>query len=165
LNEKGWQIDIFEDHRKTLNKLSSLKSTNSLPYILAGIYKKEKKLDECIILNELGNISEAITSNIFIVYNGVFYTPSLNKGCIGGIMRKVIIDMVKEGGREVQECPLNPNALLRADEVFLTNSINGIRWVNAYRMKRYFNKASKLLVEQLNDRITAQVMLGVSVSS
>ena len=153
LNKDGYNIDLYEDHRKPIHKLSGVKSNNCLTYVLAGLYKKEKRLDECVLMNELGSISECISSNIFVAYNGVLYTPSVNQGIIPGVMRKKIIELAHQNKIEVQECPLNPQVLLRADELFLTNSINGIRWVGAYRSKRYFNKVSKFLTEKLNDHV------------
>ncbi len=153
INKKGLNIDVFDEQKKPLNKISTIKTSCCLPLVLAGIFKKEKNLDDCIIINEMGSISEATSSNIFIVYNGVFYTPSLNQGCIPGIMRQVIIEMLRRGGTEVQECPLSPSALLRADEVFFTNVIKGVQWVGSYKQKRYFSNVSKNLVEKLNARI------------
>ena len=47
------------------------------------------------------------------------------------------------------------NVLLAADELFFTNAINGIRWVVAYKQKRYFNNTSKKLIEKLNEQIIA----------
>jgi len=57
---------------------------------------------------------------------------------------------------EVQECPLSPQVLHRADEVFLTNAISGMKWVGAYRGKRYFNKVSKMLTEKLNEKASSK---------
>lgn len=150
INKKGLNIDVFDEQKKSLNKISAIKTSSCLPLVLAGIFRQEKNLDDCIILNEMGSIAEATSSNIFIVYNGVFYTPSLNQGCVPGVMRQFIIEMLRKGGTEVQECPLSPSALLRADEVFLTNVIHGIQWVSAYKQKRYFSNVSKSLVEKLN---------------
>jgi len=153
LNETGLKVDLYEKEKVALNDLSSLKSTNGLFYIIAGLHKKKQQLDECILLNEMSSISEAISSNIFVVFNRVLYTPSLNQGCIPGVMRKNIIQIANENRIEVQECPLNPAVLMKADELFLTNSIYGLRWVLSYRSKRYFNKMSKLLVEKVNERV------------
>lgn len=156
LNARGLSIDIYEEQKKHSNKLNTIKSANALIYVLAGIWKKEKGMDDCILLNETGNIAEATNSNVFVVFNGVFYTPSINQGCIPGVMRQNIISILKKQGSEVQECPLNPSALLRADEVFFTNVINGIQWVGAYKMKRYFNNACRVLVESLNKMVEAE---------
>ena len=46
------------------------------------------------------------------------------------------------------------NVLLGADELFLTNTINGIRWVVAYKQKRYFNDTSQRLTQKLNELIS-----------
>ena len=150
MNEKGLRIDIFDEYKKPLNKFSSLKTANSLPFVLAGIYASERELDDCILLNEQGGIAEATSSNIFIIYNGVFYTPSVNQGCIEGIMRSKIIQFAQRKNIGIQECTLGPSALIRADEVFLTNSITGIRWVGSYRQKRYFKKISDIILEEIN---------------
>lgn len=157
INDNGLTIDLYETHRKTINEISTIKSTNCLTYILAAQYKLAKGLDDCVLLNELGSIAECVSSNLFVAYNGVLYTPSLNQGIVPGIMRQQIIDLSREIGMEVQECPLSPQVLHRADEVFLTNSIAGITWVGAYRSKRYFNKVSKKLIEELNKKLSSRM--------
>jgi len=155
LNKEGLKIDLFEKHRKPTNELATLKSTNCLIYILAGLEKNKRSLDDCIILNDLGSIVETISSNIFIVFNGVIYTPAINQGVIPGVMRKNIMQIAKEHKIEVQECPLSPEAILKADEVLLTNAISGVQWVGAYRRKRFFSKMSKFLVEELNKKVAS----------
>ena len=150
LNSKGYIIDVFPDLKKSLNILSTIKSSNCLASVLGAIYKKKQNLDECIILNEKGNIAEAISSNIFAVKNGVLYTPPISDGCVDGIMRKQIIRIAKENKNAVYEVTIAMNVLLGADELFLTNSITGIQWIAAYKGKRYFNTTSKLLVDKLN---------------
>lgn len=153
LNTEGLKIDLFETYKKSLNALSSMKSSNGLFYVMAGSYAKANGLDDCILLNDMGSLAEGISSNIFIGFNGVLYTPSENQGIIPGIMRGQVIEIAKKNKIEIQECPLNPQVLLKADEVFLTNSTHGIRWVSAYRKKRYFNKLSKSLIEKVNEHI------------
>jgi branched-chain amino acid aminotransferase len=151
LNEKGLMIDIYSEIKKTINPLSSIKSSNALLYIMAGIYKKENNYDDCIILNEKNNICEATSSNIFIIKSNKIFTPSLKEGCIDGIMRKQIIEIANDNGLEVfDSAPITIDNLLFADEIFLTNAINGIRWVVGFQHKRYFNKTSVFLTEKLN---------------
>ncbi|MGZ4059382.1 MAG: hypothetical protein ACXVPU_10150 [Bacteroidia bacterium] len=50
------------------------------------------------------------------------------------------------------------NVLLGADEFFLTNTISGIRWVVAYKQKRYFNDTSKRLTDKLNELVNADTI-------
>jgi branched-subunit amino acid aminotransferase/4-amino-4-deoxychorismate lyase len=156
LNKNGLTVDLYEDEKVIINKLSSLKTNNCLTLVMAGIYKKENNLDECVMLNELGSVAECISSNLFAGFNGVLYTPSLNQGIIPGIMRSVVMDIAKANRIEVQETTLNAQVLLRADEVFLTNAIKGIQWVGAYRSKRYFSKTSRMLIDLLNANIKAK---------
>lgn len=150
LNENGLSIDVYNDLRRHRNILSRIKTTNSIPHVLAGIYKKENDLDDCIILNDQGRIVEGLSSNIFLYKNNNLYTPSLDEGCMDGIMRKQVLRISKELNINIFEGMLNGSMLLQADEMFLTNAIKGVQWVVSYRQKRYFNKATKEILEHLN---------------
>jgi branched-chain amino acid aminotransferase len=88
------------------------------------------------------------------VKNGVLYTPPVADGCVNGVMRKKIIEIAQANKIAVYEISVMQNVLLGADELFLTNTINGIRWAVAYKQKRYFNDTSKKLTEKLNELIS-----------
>lgn len=153
LNQQGYKVEVFTDIVKPANLLSSVKTTSALPFVLAGIFKSENLLDDCLILNSSARICESISSNIFLVKGNKYYTPSLKEGCLPGIMRQVIIDIIKNEGLDMNDgCSLTVEDLLNSDEIFLTNSISGIRWVVAFRQKRYYNKSSKFLIKLLNDK-------------
>ncbi len=95
---------------------------------MAGIYAKEKKLDDCLLINENGNIIEGISSNIFLIKGSTLTTPSLKEGPVAGIMRKQILKIADDVGFKINnESSITQSQVLHADEVFLTNSINGIR--------------------------------------
>jgi branched-chain amino acid aminotransferase len=149
-NNKGLIIDVYDELTKSVNILSNLKTCNSLIYVLAGIFKNQYKLDEVMILNQHGFLCESISSNVFVVYDKKLYTPSLNEGCIGGVMRQVVMRLAIENGIELIEAQVNPDILNEADEVFITNAAKGIQWVMGYNSKRYFNEMSKFLSEKLN---------------
>jgi len=150
LNPKGLKIDLYEEIKKPINKLSNIKSNNALIFVLASIFKMEKELDDCIILNENGHLTEATSSNLFIMKKKEIFTPPLNEGCIAGVMRNVVILLANENGFEVKECSLNSEDLFSADEVFLTNAIAGIRWVGAFQRRRYYNSVASFLTDKLN---------------
>ncbi|WP_291402643.1 aminotransferase class IV [Daejeonella sp.] len=149
-NPKGLIIDVFDELTKPINILANLKTCNSLVYVLAGVYKNQHALDEVIILNQNGFLCESISSNVFVVYDRKLYTPALNEGCIGGVMRQVVMRLAKENGIELIEAQVNPEILNEADEVFITNASKGIQWVMGYNNKRYFNEVAKFLSEKLN---------------
>ncbi len=153
LNTKGYTVDLFLELKKTPNALSSIKSANSAIYVMAGIHKTQEQLDDCLLLNDKQFVIEAISSNIFVVKNGMLYTPPIDDGCVDGVMRRQIIEIAKENKMTVYENSIMQDALLGADEFFLTNTINGIRWVVAYKHKRYFNSTSKKLTEKLNNLV------------
>ena len=153
LNQKGYSVDLFTEFKKAQNALSSIKSANSAIYVMAGIHKTNHQLDECLLLNDKHHIIEGISSNIFAVKNGVLYTPPVGDGCVNGVMRKKIIEIAQANKIAVYEISVMQNVLLGADELFLTNTINGIRWVVAYKQKRYFNDTSQRLTQKLNELI------------
>lgn len=152
LNNTGYLIGLYDEIKKPVNIFSSYKTANSIIYTLAGVYKNEKKSDDCLILNEKGNIIETISSNIFLVINNKLITPPIEEGCINGIIRNQIINFAKLYEIICTERSVQQNDLLSADEIFLTNSINGIQWVVAYKDKRYFKKMSNFFINKLNEQ-------------
>lgn len=157
LNEKGLAIGLYQELSKTPSRYAHFKNLHSQLYIQAGIYAKEQGLDDVIILNDENNLIETINSNIFLVVGGALYTPSLEYGAVGGVMRATVMNMALEMGVKIFESKLAPQDLVKADEVFLTNAVKGIQWVASYRTKRYFNKTSSLLTEHLRSLTNPRV--------
>ncbi|MCU0359954.1 MAG: aminotransferase class IV [Bacteroidia bacterium] len=149
LNQKGLWVDIYADIKKSINKLSNIKSANALLYVMAGVAKQSMKLDECLLINENGTICEAISSNVFVVKNGTLFTSPLTEGCVAGVMRKQIMHLATENKILTFESPLTMYTLLNGDEVFLTNSIHGVQWVGQYKDRFYTNKLSLFFHEKL----------------
>ncbi len=151
LNETGLTVDVYPDIKKNYNKLSKLKTCNSLVYILAGQYAINNNLDDCILLNSNNNLVEATSSNIFIVSNNnTLITPSIKEGCVAGTMRNLIISTAKKGGINVKVLPVSIRKALNANEMFLTNASSGIKWVRNFKNVKFDNYTSKLLLKKLN---------------
>lgn len=150
LNKKGLIINVYDEITKPINKLSTYKTSNSLLYVMAGLYKQQNRLDEAFILNQHGFLCESISSNVFVIYDKQIYTPALSEGCIAGVMRNVVMKVAKNNQIPVIEAQINPEVLNEADEVFITNATSGIRWVMGYGKKRYFNEITKSLSSLLN---------------
>jgi branched-subunit amino acid aminotransferase/4-amino-4-deoxychorismate lyase len=151
LNSKGYEVDIYRDIKKQKNFLSNFKTKNGLLYVMTAIAAKEKGLDDYLLINEKDSVIESSNSNLFVVSNGVLYTPSLEDGCLAGTMRMQVINIALTHGIKVYECAILPQNLLAADEIFLTNAIRGIVWVGGYRTKRYFNTVGRKIQSYLND--------------
>jgi len=150
-NAKGYLIDIYDEIPKPINYFSRLKLVSSSLFVMAGIYKTENQLDECLIINTKGNIAEGISSNVFVVKENTIQTPSLREGCLAGIMRQKVIEIGRKMEYNVQdEAIIKVNDLMAADEIFFTNAVLGIQWAVGFKQRRYYNKVSGILSEALN---------------
>lgn len=152
-NKKGVIIDVYDEIAKPINKLSNYKTTNSLPFVMAAIYQKQHRLDDVLLLNQNGFLCESTSSNLFVVYQGQIYTPALSEGCVGGVMRNVVMQLAKQHQLPLIEAQINPQILNEAEEVFLTNAVSGVRWVMGYGRKRYFNEIARAFSAWLNESI------------
>ena len=152
-NVNGLQLGIYEGARKNHDVYSNIKSSSFLPYIMAARNAKENKCNDNVVLNTEGRICDTTIANIFLVKNGRLATPSLNEGCINGVMRQYLITLVAETGLNLEEKALTPDDLFEADEVFLTNSIRGIRWVGNIREIKYRNELAFSLHELVNSSL------------
>lgn len=148
-HQEGLRIDLFPDYYKPQGLLANLKSTASQLYTVASVFRAENDLDECILLNAQKEVCEAISANLFMIQNEVLYTPPLESGCLKGVMRKKLLELAQELGWKTQEKAFSPFALQKAEEVFLSNAISGIRWVRQYRKKTYGHARSEKLYQQL----------------
>ena len=153
LNDKGLSTDIYPEMKCTPNHLSKFKNIASSIYVQSGLWAKENGVGSALIQNDKMGIIESTASNLFLVSNGVLYTPGLDSGATAGIMRAQVINLALSSGMKVYECNLTPQNLLVADEVFLTNVVQGMQWVGSYRTKRYFNTATAELVRLLNNLV------------
>jgi branched-chain amino acid aminotransferase/4-amino-4-deoxychorismate lyase len=129
---------------------SPYKTINALKYVLAALEKKERGLDEIIINDHNGFVSEALESNIFIKKDGVYYTPPVATGCIEGIMRNWLINQLKSNEIPIEERFMIPNEILDAEAIFTTNAM-GIKHIR-HIQNVAFN--ADLYVQELIDSIS-----------
>ncbi|HVG16457.1 MAG TPA: aminotransferase class IV [Chitinophagaceae bacterium] len=149
LNRDGWRIDLYPHARKSCDAFANLKSANYLPYVMADLYAKEHAFEECLLLNYDNNICDASKANIFLVVEGEVHTPALHQGCVNGVKRRFVIDELKNRGINVHQKEIKETDLLTANEVFLTNAINDIRWVQFYRNVEYRNDFVKSFYDEV----------------
>jgi 4-amino-4-deoxychorismate lyase len=125
-------VGICEKNRLTYTPYSSIKTLSSLPYVMAGIAKKERHLDDIILLNagKENYLAECQASNLFWFTKGVLYTPAVETGCINGIMRQHILRMAEAVDQPVDIGFHAYSCLSKAQAVFACN-VNGIQWIRA----------------------------------
>jgi branched-chain amino acid aminotransferase len=149
LNDKGLTIGVFPDGRKACDALANLKSNNYLLYVLAALYAQKHALDDCLVLNSRDRIADSTIANLFYVSKGQFFTPPLSEGCVAGVMRRHLLENMPRAGFSIQEKILTPDDLLKADEIFLTNAIRGIRWVGSFQTRQFTNQLTAKVYKQL----------------
>jgi branched-chain amino acid aminotransferase len=136
-------VGIYTDVKKSCDILSNLKHNNFLPYALAALHAKNEKWNDAVLLNTEGRLCDTSIANIFLIKDEVVYTPALPEGCVAGVMRRNLVEKLAAGDYKVVEGKICVDDLLNADEVFLTNSIYNMRWVQSIGDKKYSNEQTQ----------------------
>lgn len=151
LSKDSYRIDLFKDFYNYSGLLSTVKTTNRMLNTIASVFAEENDLDNCVLLNERKGVVEVTNGNIFLVKGNVIKTPALTEGCIKGIVRGKIIEIIeKNEDYSIEETSISPFEIQKADEVFITNAIIGIQSVTNYRKKEYDIKIGAKLKSTLN---------------
>ena len=153
-----YEIDVFKDFYNYSGLLSTIKTNNRMLNTLASIYANENDLDNCILLNERKGVVEVTNGNIFIVKNNIVKTPALTEGCIKGIVRSKVIEILtKNKDFIIEETAISPFEIQKADEVFITNAIVGVQAVTKYKKKSFTTE----LVSKLHANLKMIQIVGV----
>lgn len=151
LDEGNYEVELFKDFYVNADMLSTLKTNNKIINVVGSIFANENDYDNCILLNQKKQVVEVLNGNIFLVNDKTITTPPIKDGCLNGIARKKLIEVItKLEGYSLQVTSISPFDLQKADELFMTNSIVGIRPITKYRKKVFDNKVAKDLIGKLN---------------
>jgi len=150
LYKEGMSLIVSRHRRSTTNPIYCHKTTNLLTSILLKEEAKDKSANEAIVINTDGYVTECIVSNIFFVNNGSVVTPSLDTNILPGITRSTVLDICQNRGISAREESFKIDVLIKAEEVFITNSLMEIMPVS----KIEDNKIGKAVP----GKITQQIM-------
>jgi len=131
--EKGFSIVVSNIKRNPFSHMTYLKSFNFYDNIIERESAINRGYDEVLFLNTEGYVSEGSISNIFYIKDSVIYTPDLKCGLLNGVVRSFIINNYKK--HMIYETRFDLGTLLKADGVFITNSIMGIMKVSKINNK------------------------------
>lgn len=155
-NKTGLRVRQCERVRIPVDALSGLKTLGATRYVVAAMEAREKEVDDVIVLNTRNRVCEASSSNVFWIKNGVVFAPLPTDGQVTGVCQEILCRVLSAEGIKVQKKAAGFASLLEADEVFLTNAVQGIRWVQFLEGKElscersvYFNK---LMVNYLHEK-------------
>jgi branched-chain amino acid aminotransferase len=145
-----YSLDVYKDFYNYSGLLSTIKTNNRMVNTLASIFADENDLDNCILLNEKKGVVEVTNGNIFVVKGKVVKTPALTEGCIKGITRlKVLEILFKNKELTIEETSISPFEIQKADEVFITNAIIGVQPVTNYKKKTFTTEIGKKIASNL----------------
>lgn len=154
IEKEEYEVELYKDFVVAKHLLSTIKSSNRMINVTGSIFADENGYDNCLLINDDKNVIEALNGNLFMLMGNKLITPPISEGCLNGVMRKQILTLAKKIETiEVEETPISPFDLQKADELFITNVIRGIQPITKYRKKEYDTKTIKDLLLQLNAQI------------
>lgn len=119
--ERGFRVRTSPLKRNPHSIVTYHKTLNYTDSIIVKNLAKKDGFDEVIFNNVYGKLAEGSMSNLFFTRNGKIHTPAVKCGILDGIIRNWVIRNFK-----VEEGEYTFSDLLKADEVFLSNSVMGI---------------------------------------
>ena len=125
---------------------------------LARVEALENGYDEAIMLNSKGFVAEGSAENIFIVNEGMIQTPPLTSGCLQGITRDSVIQLIEENGGFVVEKDMTRDDLYTADEVFMTGTAAEVKSVTQIDKVKIGNGKMGPITKALQKSFTAAAM-------
>ncbi len=126
----------YRDMPLCYTPVSAFKTLSALSYVMAGMFKAQADVDEVILFDTNGYVSECLASNIFWLKENTLYTPAPEAGCVVGVMRHQIIQWAAQNNLHCQEGLFTWEQLLSAEAVFVSN-VSGIRAVLQIATKSY----------------------------
>lgn len=153
VNQEVCEVELFKDYHLPKHLLSTLKTNNKQISVLAAIYAEENGYDNMLLINEDKNIVESLNGNLFVVKDKKIATPPLSDGCLNGILRKQLLKLIAKTSYSIEERSISPFELQQADELFYSNSIQGIQSVTKYRKKGYSKEVATALIDLLNQSV------------
>ncbi|MEH6681341.1 MAG: aminotransferase class IV [Sediminicola sp.] len=151
IGQGAYEVELFKDFYINPDMLSTLKTNNKITNVLGSIFASENGYRNCLLLNTRKEVVEALNGNIFLVRDGHIKTPPKSDGCLNGIIRKKLLELLtKLPDYTFEEASISPFDLQKADELFITNAIFGIRPITKYRKKEFGTTVALNLLGKLN---------------
>jgi len=126
-NEDGLRLMTSTQVVRAHDPLSTIKSCNKLPYILAAREAARYQMDDALLMNREGEVTETTVSNIFWIDEGIVCTPPISVGCLAGVTRAHVLKLCERLNMTAAEAITTPKLLLQTEGIFVTNSVHGIR--------------------------------------
>jgi branched-chain amino acid aminotransferase len=104
----------------------AIKSCNLINNILAVQEAQARGAFEPILLNDMGEVAESASANVFLVADGTLVTPPLDAGILPGVTRQIVLELAAAAQIPLREEPVAVKDLLAADEAFITSTLKEV---------------------------------------
>ena len=128
LGEEGLKRGIrvktssYTRHHVNITMTQAKAVSNYTNSILANMEATDEGYDEALLLDASGFVSEGAGENIFVIKNGVIYTPDLSAGALNGITRNTVFHIAKDLGLDIVQKRITRDEVYIADEAFFTGT-------------------------------------------
>ncbi len=118
----GVKLGLDRNARHAGSRFRGVKVTSWATNLLLFEEAQQAGFDEVLLLNERGEVCECASANIFIAREGGLLTPPLDSGCLPGVTREILLELVRVPGIPIREATLSLEDVERADAVYITSS-------------------------------------------
>ena len=158
------RLAIREHGRHAASPLTGVKTISWLNNVWSVAEAQKDGFDEVIMLNERGEVAECTAANLYIVKGDTVFTPPLSSGCLEGVTRSILFEIVGEAGAIVKEHTLRVEDLYSADEIFISSTNRNVIAVGEVCGHKFGNAAGPVTLRMneafttyLNDYVTRRL--------
>lgn len=119
----GFRLMVASITKNPASPITRLKATSSLDRVMMAREAAEDGADEALAMTTDGHVSSCAAANIFWISGGRLFTPSLECAILPGVTRRIVTGLANDEKINIAEGRFGPDALRKADEVFITNSL------------------------------------------
>jgi branched-chain amino acid aminotransferase len=159
------RLAIREHGRHAASGLAGVKTISWLNNVWSVAEAQKEGFDEVVMLNERGEVAECSAANVYIVRGHTVFTPPLSAGCLEGVTRSILFEIVGEAGAIVKEQTLRLEDLYAADEVFISSTNRNVIAVGEISGHKFANapgpvtaRMNQALHTYLNDYVKRRLM-------
>jgi 4-amino-4-deoxychorismate lyase len=127
LAQQGVRVRIASVRLGENPALAGLKHCNRLEQVLARREWSDPDIADALMFSSSGALISGTMTNVFLVRDGKLITPRVDRCGVAGVMREVVLRAAAADGIETEERVLDAHELARAQELFLTSALTGIR--------------------------------------
>ena len=163
--EQGMSLYLAETQRNSIKSVDpNAKSGNYLNNVIALKEAKDYGADDAIMLNANKELTEGSNFNIWLIKDGVYYTPPVKSGLLAGITRAKVLELIKRNKLPYSEQTLFKDNIFKSDEVFITSSTRGVMpiskinenhfgshmndWPNTLKVSKLYDELIKTQISQ-----------------